>query len=221
MAKNNANDTPKAGPPAEPTAASDPSASVPDAGGEPVKQATAPMATTPGTVEGGVSVGGTAGSPSGATARPADPVAPPAPASYEMPDDYESDALTQTRLWVEENPVLAVVAAAGIGLVVGRLVMALIPEPEPPSFSSRVEKRAKQLRKDATVYADDAGAVVAEQLKRAANALSEAAEVVAEKAEVGYERSKDVAEVVGDAVKAAVAGVVVKKADNWISKIRD
>ena len=211
MAKTNANDPSGATPPAQPTSAADPTASVPDAGGEPVKQATAPMATAPGTVE---------GSSEGA-ARPADPVLPPAPTSYEMPDDYETDPLDQTRRWVEENPVLAVAAAAGIGLVVGRLVMALIPDPEPPSFTNRVEKRAKQLRKDAAVYADDAGAVVADQLKRAANALSEAAEVVAEKAEVGYERSKDLAEVVGDAVKAAVAGVVVKKADDWISKIRD
>ncbi|HLT47045.1 MAG TPA: hypothetical protein VK002_07440 [Rubricoccaceae bacterium] len=219
MAKTNANDTPNAGPPAEPTAASDPAA--PDASIEPEAQAVAAAATTPGAVEGAATTGGTAGSDTGATARPAEPVLPPAPADYAMPDDYETDTFGQVRRWVEDNPVLAIAAAAGLGLAIGRLVTALIPEPEPPTFAARVEKRAKQIRKDAAVYADDAGDVLAANLKKAANALSDAAEVVAEKAEVGYEKSKDLAEVVGDAVKAAVAGVVAKKADGWLSRLRD
>lgn len=167
---------------------------IPDASTEPEAQATMPMAT--------------------------EPDFQPPRSSYEMPDDYETDWLGQTRQWVEENPVLAVAAAAGIGLVVGRLVMALVPEPEPPSFTRRVEKRAKKLRKDAAVYADDAGEMLAARLKKAANALSDAAEVVADKAETGYDRSKDLAEVVGDAVKAAVTGVVAKKADGWVSRFR-
>src|SRR5690606_33215245 len=146
MAKSNPNENPNGGPPTEPNAAANPTASIPDAGGEPVKQATAPMATEPGTVEGTATATGTAGSPSGNMARPIDPSAPPALDDYEMPDDYETDALGQARRWVEDNPVLAIAAAAGVGLVVGRLVMALIPEPEPPSFSKRVEQRAKQVR---------------------------------------------------------------------------
>jgi ElaB/YqjD/DUF883 family membrane-anchored ribosome-binding protein len=202
MAKTNANDTPNEGPPAEPTSAADPT-SPPDASTEPAAQVAATMATEP-----------------GGTARSERPVLPPAPADYEMPDDYETDWLGQTRRWVEENPVLAIAAAAGVGLVVGRLVMALLPEPEPPPFSARVEKRARQLRKDAAVFADDAGEVLSDRLKKAANALSDAAEVVADKAETGYERSKDLAEVVGDAVTAAVTGLVAKKADGWLSRLR-
>jgi ElaB/YqjD/DUF883 family membrane-anchored ribosome-binding protein len=137
-----------------------------------------------------------------------------------MPDDFESDWLGQTRQWVEDNPVLAIAAAAGVGLVVGRLVMALVPEPEPPSFAERVEQRAKQLRKGAAVVADDAGEALAESLKKAAHALTDAAEAVAGKAESGFEKTKDLAEVVSDAVKAAVAGVMVKKADDWMSRLR-
>jgi hypothetical protein len=190
--KNNDAATPE--PPAEPTAAADPAAPVPDAGGEPVKQATA------------------------ATARPIEPMR--TPTDYEMPDDYETDWLGQTRRWVEENPAIAVVAAAGAGLVIGRLVMALFPDPEPPGFSERVEQRAKQLRKNASGYADDAGDVLATQLKKASEALADAAEVIAEKAEIGYEKSKDLAEVVADAAKAAVAGVVAQKADSWLGRMR-
>ena len=192
--KNNDAVTPE--PPAEPTAAADPAAPVPDAGGEPVKQATA------------------------ATARPVEPVLTPAPRDYEMPDDYETDWLGQTRRWVEENPAIAVVAAAGAGLVIGRLVMSLFPDPEPPGFAERVEQRAKQLRKNTSGYADDAGDVLAVQLKKASEALGDAAETIAEKAETGYEKSKDLAEVVADAAKAAVAGVVAQKADSWLGRMR-
>lgn len=181
-------------PPAEPTAAADPAVPIPDASTEPAAQAAATMSHPP--------------------------VSPPAD-DYEMPDDYATDWLGQTRRWVEENPGLAILAAAGLGLVAGRLITALIPEPEPDTFARRVERRAQQLRKDASHYADDAGDVLAAQLKRAAGALSDAAEVVADKAERGYEKSKDLAEVVGDAVKAAVAGVVAKKADGWLSRLRD
>lgn len=185
--------TPEA--PAEPTSAANPT-SAPDAGGEPAKQ----VASTMG--------------------RPANPVLPPAPGDYEMPDEYAVDWLGQTRRWVEANPALAVLAAAGIGLVAGRIVMGLFPDPEPDTFARRVERRAKQLSKEASHYADDAGDVLSEQLKKAASALSDAADVVTDKAESGYEKSKDLADVVGDAVKAAITGVVAKKADTLIDRFR-
>ena len=51
-------------------------------------------------------------------------------------------------------------------------------------------------------------------------ALGDAAETIAEKAETGYEKSKDLAEVVADAAKAAVAGVVAQKADSWLGRMR-
>jgi hypothetical protein len=205
MANTNAN-APTPQTPAGSATGADPSAPVPNAGIEPAAQVAAATASTPGS--------------GGAAARPAEPARPPARADYEMPDDYETDWFGQARRWVEENPVLAIAAAAGLGLVVGRLATALIPEPEPPSFAERVGKRAQQLRKDAVHYADDAGDALAASLKKAAGALSDAAEVVADKAESGYERTKDLAEVVSDAVKVAVAGVVAKKADNWLSRMR-
>ncbi|HYE95404.1 MAG TPA: hypothetical protein VD962_04295 [Rubricoccaceae bacterium] len=140
-----------------------------------------------------------------------------APSHYDLQDDLaEADWLERTRQWVEENPVLAVAAAAGIGLVVGRLVMALVPEPEPPTFAERVGRRAQQFRKDAEGYADDAGAALSKQLARAAEALSDAAETAASKAETGYHRTKDLAEVVADAVADAVA----VKTDSWLKKMK-
>ena len=142
----------------------------------------------------------------------------PASGEYELLDDYAADALKAVKNWVEDNPTLAIAAAAGIGFVAGRLITALFPEPEPPSLTERVEKRASKLRKEAAHYADDAGEVLSHKLKVAADALSDAAETAAHKAEAGYERSKDLADVVTDAAKAAVAGVVAKKADSWLSR---
>lgn len=142
----------------------------------------------------------------------------PAPSEYELLDDYAADALKAVKNWVEENPTLAIAAAAAFGFVAGRLITALSPEPEPQSLTERVEVRARKLRKGAAHYADDAGDVLSHKLKVAADALSDAAETAAHKAEAGYERSKDLADVVADAAKAAVAGAVAKKADSWLSR---
>lgn len=142
----------------------------------------------------------------------------PAPSEYELLDDYAADAMKAVKNWVEENPTLAIAAAAAFGFVAGRLITALFPEPEPQSLTERVEVRARKLRKGAAHYADDAGEVLSHKLKVAADALSDAAETAALKAEAGYERSKDLADVVADAAKAAVAGAVAKKADSWLSR---
>ena len=151
----------------------------------------------------------TAGSPSTST---------PVSSEYELLDDYATDALKAVKNWIEDNPTLAIAAAAGIGFVAGRLITALFPEPEPPSLTERVEERARKLRMEAAHYADDAGEALSHKLKVAADALSDAAETAAHKAEAGYERSKDLADVVTDAAKAAVAGAVAKKADSWLSR---
>ncbi len=140
------------------------------------------------------------------------------PSSYEMPDDYASDTLTSVKKWIEDNPTLAIAAAAGLGFVASRLITAIFPDPEPPLLAERVEERARKLRKEASHYADDAGEALAQKLKTAADALSDAAETAAHKAEAGYERSKDIADVVAEATKAAVAGVVAKKADSWLGR---
>ena len=74
---------------------------------------------------------------------------PPLPADYEMPDDYaDRDWVTTTKGWVEEHPALAILAASGIGLLAGRIVSGLFPDPE-PSLTDRVEKRAKVYKKEA------------------------------------------------------------------------
>lgn len=155
----------------------------------------------------------------------------PPPAAYEMPDEYAQSWLDRTRDWVEKNPALAVVAAAGVGLVVGRLVMGLLPEPEPPTFVERVERRTRRMRKEAkrglrgarkgaTHAAGDAGDALQHQLARAAEALSDAAGTAAERAGSGVEKATDVAEAIGDAVKAAVVGAVNRGADSWVGKLR-
>ncbi|MDX1438751.1 MAG: hypothetical protein R3284_02505 [Rubricoccaceae bacterium] len=143
---------------------------------------------------------------------------PAADTSYEMPDDYAGDTFEQVRRWIEENPVLAVAGAAGVGFVAGQLLALLGEEPEPPSFSERVEKKARRLRSDAAHVAGDAGEALAQKLRHAADVLSDAAETASEHAGTGYERASDLADVVADAAKAAVAGVVAKKADSWFSK---
>ena len=183
-----------------------PDVPVPNAGTEPVAQATAPAAST---------------------------VPPPLPADYEMPDDYAAqDPVAQVKEWVEAHPGLAVLAAAGIGLVAGRVVSALFPDPEPPTLSKRVEKRARILQKEAKkrgkVYQKeasarfaDAGDTLQDSLHRASEALREAAANAGEAAEDGYEKTKDLAETIADAAKVAVTGVLATKIDDWVGKVRN
>jgi len=195
----------------------DPNPIVPDASTEPVTQAASLTAET---------------------------VAPPLPADYEMPDDYANeDPIAQAKAWVEAHPGLAILGAAGVGLVAGRLVMSLFPDPEPPSISDRVEKRARQLQKEAKkrgkVYTKDAAALAStandslqESLHRAADALKDAASHVgdyakdaagtaADYAGEGYEKTKDLAETVADAAREALTGVLAVKIDDWVKKVRD
>ena len=120
----------------------------------------------------------------------------------------------------------------------GRLVAAAVPEPEPATLGDKLRTRAGELSKDAEKYAKvarkqakayskeakviahDASESAQEQLARAAEALGEAQSSIAHAAHEGYDKTKDLGDVVADAVKAAVAGVVVKKADSLIDKIR-
>ena len=195
----------------------DPNPTVPDASTEPAAQATAPAANT---------------------------IPPPLPADYEMPDDYATeDPIATAKAWVEAHPGLALLGAAGIGLLAGRLVTALLPDPEPASIADRVETRARQLqkeakkrgkgvaavaakkgkvyRKEAAAFADDAGDTLQSSLHRAAEALREAASHAGDAAEEGYEKTKDLAETIADAAKVAVTGVLATKIDDWIGKVRD
>lgn len=159
-------------------------------------------------------------------------VSPPLPASYEMPDDYADESwFDKTKAWVEENPALAVLAATGIGLVVGRLVMGLTPDPEPPSLADRIEQRARVLAKEskktgrravkqARGVAHGTSDSVSDGLHRAAEALRDVAGSVADRAEYGAERTKDAAETAVDALKVALAGVAAKAVDEWASRTK-
>ena len=173
--------------------------------------------------------------------------------SYYLPEDDADSIVVRARTWVEENPLLAIAGAASIGLLFGRAVLSAIPEPEPATLAERVEKRTRVLRKDAEKYAKQAkktakkkskvygkkaevvtaagGALLAERLHAAAEAISDAADHAAEYAETGYDRaqdyaeagiekSKDFAEIISDAVKAAIAGGVVAQTDRLIDKIK-
>ncbi len=125
------------------------------------------------------------------------------------------DWVTRTKMWVEENPLLAVVGAIGLGLVVGRVVMAAIPDPEPPTLTGKIEKRAKSLAKQGRYVADDAGEAISQQLALAADALGEAAHAVSKNAKQGYGEAKDFSESIAEAIGEAFA----KKANDWLDKI--
>ncbi len=127
---------------------------------------------------------------------------------------------------------MAVLAAAGVGLLAGRLLTSLFPSPEPPSLADRVEKRARQLsktakkqgkalRSDARVYVGESGDALQDSLHRAAEALREAASNAGDAAGDGYERTKDFAETMADAAKVAITGVMATKIDDWVKKVRD
>lgn len=209
------------GPPPTPTTADAPADPTPTGSGEPAKQA----------------VSGTA---SPAPGR----VVVPSPEEYEMPDEYANESpVEKARAWVEAHPGLALLAAGVGGLVIGRILVGLAPDPEPETFSDRVEARAKQLRKqakgsfeEAKDSAGTAAAASAAALSAAALALKEAAERGAHKAEdwfedvpekaehfaeAGSEKAKEFADAIGDVVKVAVTGVVAKKAAEWVGKLKD
>lgn len=125
------------------------------------------------------------------------------------------DWVTRTKMWVEENPVLAVVGAIGLGLVVGRVVMAAIPEPPPKTLTDKIEQRAKVLAKQGKYVANDAGDAISQQLAVAADALSEAAHAVSKNAKHGYGEAKDFTETIAEAIGDAFS----KKANDWMSKL--
>jgi hypothetical protein len=139
---------------------------------------------------------------------------------FERPMQAEPPAdsfVENARVWIEENPGLAVLAAVGLGLVAGRLIGAAIPEPE-PTLSEKVQRRARAIAKTSAVYATDAGDVAGRQLGHAAEALTEAAHVLAGAATQGYGKAKDVSEIVMDAVRDAIANVASSSTAKDIAK---
>lgn len=197
------------GPDAAPSTAGTPASVTPTGSAEPAKQA----------------VSGTA---SPAPGR----VVAPTRSEYEMPDDYASDSpLDAVKQWARANPGLAVVAAAGGGFVLGRVITALLPKPKPETLAQRVEAHAKTFKADARHTAAIAGDSIQERLAQAAEAIRDAvdsvgdhaqdgAERAREIAEDGAEKARDLADVVSDAVKVAVSGAVAKKADSWLGRLR-
>jgi hypothetical protein len=124
------------------------------------------------------------------------------------------DWVMRTKLWVEENPALAIVGAIGLGLLVGRIVTAAIPDPE-PSLTDKIERRAKELSKQGRYYADDAGDAIGKQLAIAAEALGVAAQSVSHNAKHGFDEAKDFSEHIAEAIGDAFS----KKASQWLDKI--
>lgn len=125
------------------------------------------------------------------------------------------DWVTRTKLWVEENPALAVVGAVGLGLLVGRIVTAAVPDPAPKTLTAKIEQRAHDLAKQGRYVADDAGDAIARQLAVAADALAEASGAVQKNAKKGYSEAKDFSETIAEAIGDAFS----KKASDWIEKI--
>lgn len=196
------------GPAPTPTTAGAPASITPRGTGEPAKQADSGSASIPGRV------------------------IAPAPGEYEMPDDYAADnPIDKVKAWAQAHPGLALLAAGGAGLVIGRILIGLTSDPEPSTLTERVEARAKELAHNARGYGEDAresaseaAAASAAAIAAAAAALKDAAEAAGEKAgqvaEESAEKARDIADVISDAAKVAVTGVVAKKADDWIQRIR-
>jgi len=182
-----------------------------------------------GTGSAGASSAGSASRPSGASSSPTgsagSSASRPRPAVNRSGDGYpevdtlsfdpeEADWVGQTRRWIEENPGMAIAAAAAAGLLVGRLVAALIPEPEPQTFSDKVEARARELAKQGRYAANDAGDVVSKQLAIAADALSEASVAVGKGAKKGFDEAKDFGEFLAETIGQTVA----ERASKWLDK---
>ena len=125
------------------------------------------------------------------------------------------DWVTRTKLWVEANPVLALAGAVGLGLLVGRVVTAAIPDPEPKTLQGKIEKRARELSERGQYYADDAGDAIARQLHVASDALKEASNAVSKNAKKGYGEAKDFSESIAEAIGEAFS----KKASELIDRI--
>ena len=200
---------------------------VPNAAAEPAKQAVAETAkSTPAPASPTANVGSS--TPSSSSASSTSSVRPPAPADYKMPDDYATEGtFDKVKSWAEANPGLAVLAAAGIGIVAGRILTGLVPDPEPPSLSERVEAKAKTLkkqarkqgkvvRKEASVLASDTGESLADALERATVAIREAAGNAGDYAEEGVERTRDFAETLSE----AISDIVSTKIDDWVDRVR-
>ncbi|MEL7170720.1 MAG: hypothetical protein AAGN64_15350, partial [Bacteroidota bacterium] len=113
-----------------------------DASADTGHDAAASAATTP-----------AATTPAAATPKPTPPpspsIPPPSPSftvpTYSLPEPASQDWLTRTRTWIEEHPALAVTAAVGVGLTLGRVLSGAFKAPPPPSLTERVEARAREL----------------------------------------------------------------------------
>ena len=202
-----------------------PDSPVPTAAAEPAKQAVA-AATPAGDPNAKGSGASTSTPPSTSSVRA------PAPADYKMPDDYASETtFDKVKAWAESNPGLAVLAAAGIGIVAGRILTGLVPDPDPPTLAERVEAKAKTLskqakkqgkvvRKEASAFSHDASDSISDALDRAMEAIRDAAGTAGDYAEDGVEKTKDLAETLSDVVKVAVTGTIATKIDDWVDKVR-
>jgi hypothetical protein len=210
-----------------------PGTSKADADKDTLNNAAKPPANTPatpptgstGTTGSATSAGGSTSGPSSAkketnasTARPITSTpayGDPTVDRLSLEPADSDDWVTRTKLWVEENPALAIVGAVGLGLLVGRIVTAAIPDPEPKTLTGKIEKRAKELSKQGRYYADDAGDAIADQLAVAAEALGVAAAAVSKNAKHGYDEAKDFSEHIAEAIGDAFS----KKASDWLDKI--
>ena len=211
----NAANTPKSDAPANAAGSATPTPKTPDA-------PLSPNTTTPG-------VGGDAAAKSAAAKAASGNAGPTAPRPVTTSpgagdptvdrlslDPADSDDwVTRTKLWVEENPALAVIGAVGLGLLVGRIVTAALPEPEPKTLTGKIEKRAHELAKQGRYVADDAGDAIARQLAVAADALAEASGAVSKNAKKGYAEAKDFSDTIAEAIGQAFS----KKASSWIDKL--
>lgn len=148
----------------------------------------------------------------------------PPPDSYRMPDDYAQDSFfDRTKEWVEQNPGLAILAFAGVGLITGRLLTSAFKS-EPETLADRVEARAKELGevagkrgRAARKEAEKAAARYAKEAKKTGRRFGKKAESAAHDAEDWAEDAAGRARV---AFKGA-AETVAEKTHDGVERTKD
>lgn len=152
-----------------------------------------------------------------------------------------AQARVRARTWVQENPTLAALLAAGAGLVVGQVLRSILRTPEPPpTWRDRLQAQSREIASHARRYAQDMGQSVAERATEASDILSkrahEAGDVLSQHASDWGERLRDqadqfpdqarikasqgldVAESLINAAKTVTAAMIVKKISDLMRK---
>lgn len=105
------------------------------------------------------------------------------------------EARNRVRNWIRNNPLLAVLLAAGAGVLSGRLLAKALKPAPPSTLSERARRQVEALRKRAERTASEAGQDVSE---RVARARKEAGRIGRQAGETLAHRAQDWGEVASE-----------------------